>query len=110
MPLNVTIFLCALVVLRVHFGAMQSSDELDLLKWYTQTRSEAVFAEIVERHLNLVYSAAFRIVGEDIYLAQDVSQMVFCDLAQRAARNCSSLCGLRSLSGWLYQSACFTAS
>lgn len=89
---------------------MQRSDEIELLKKYAETRSEAAFAEIVRRYLNLVYSAALRIAGGDACLAQDVAQMVFCDLVQRAAGNCSSLRGLGSLSGWLYRSACFTAA
>ena len=54
----------------------------ELLRRYTETNSENAFAELVERHLNLVYSAALRQVNGDAHLAQDVAQTVFVNLAQ----------------------------
>jgi RNA polymerase sigma factor (sigma-70 family) len=80
--------------------------DVELLRNYARTRSEEAFAELVRRHLNLVYSAALRQVGGDSHLAQDVAQTVFTDLARKAA----SLCRRESLTGWLYTSAHFAAA
>ena len=78
--------------------------DMDLARQYATGNSEPAFAELVRRHINLVYSVALRCVGnaED---AQDVTQAVFIILAQKAA-------GLRErtvLTGWLYETARFTA-
>src|SRR5438067_2162438 len=40
------------------------TDDAQLLRRYTQERSEEAFGELVARHIDLVYSAALR-VGED---------------------------------------------
>jgi RNA polymerase sigma factor (sigma-70 family) len=78
----------------------------ELLHRYAKSHSEEAFAELVQRHLNLVYSAALRQVNGDAHLAQDVTQCVFADLARKAA----SLTNRSSLAGWLYTSAHFAAS
>ncbi len=78
----------------------------ELLSRYARTRSEDVFAELVRRHVNLVYSAALRQVNGDAHLAQDVAQTVFADLARKAG----SLARRESLTGWLYTSAHFAAA
>jgi len=78
----------------------------ELLRRYAQTRSEDAFAELVRRHVNLVYSAALRQVNGDTHLAQDVAQTVFTDLSRKAA----SLARRASLIGWLYTSAYFAAA
>ncbi|HKW31064.1 MAG TPA: sigma-70 family RNA polymerase sigma factor [Verrucomicrobiae bacterium] len=78
----------------------------ELLGRYARTRSEDAFAELVRRHVNLVYSAALRQVGGDAHLAQDVAQAVFTDLARKAA----SLARREALAGWLYTSAHYAAS
>jgi RNA polymerase sigma factor (sigma-70 family) len=80
-------------------------DDVELLRSYAENRSEAAFAELVRRHLNLVYSAALRRVGGDTHLAEDVSQKVFIALARQA----SSLRGRAVLTGWLYTAARFAA-
>ena len=74
--------------------------DADLLRLYADRRSEAAFAELVNRHLGLVYSAALRQLAGDTHRAQDVSQLVFTDLARKAAR----LATHPALSAWLYQS------
>lgn len=82
---------------------MQPDNEL--LRQYASAKSEAAFAELVKRHVNLVYSTALRQVGGDAHLAHDVAQTVFTDLARKAA----SLSKRESLTGWLYTSAYFAA-
>ncbi|HEX3797581.1 MAG TPA: sigma-70 family RNA polymerase sigma factor [Verrucomicrobiae bacterium] len=72
--------------------------DLDLLRQYTRKNSETAFAELVSRHLNLVYSAALRQVRSP-QLAEEVAQSTFTDLAQNATR----LAADTVLSAWLYQ-------
>jgi len=76
------------------------SDDAELLRRYAEQRSEAAFAELVRRHLNLVYSAAVRLTRGDTHRAEDVVQMVFTDLARKAA----ALSRRPVLAGWLYTS------
>ena len=78
----------------------------ELLSRYARTHSEDAFAELVRRHVNLVYSAALRQVNGDAHHAQDVAQTVFTDLARKA----SSLTRRETLTGWLYTSAHFAAA
>src|SRR3954464_14920506 len=59
-------------------------EDRDLLKAYAETKSEAAFAELVRKYIDLVFSAALRQVGGDVHLAQDVAQSVFNDLARKA--------------------------
>jgi len=82
------------------------TDDAQLLRSYTEERAEQAFGELVARHIDLVYSAALRVVGGDRHLAQDVTQTVFADLA-RKARN---LPREVVLAGWLYRHTCFTAA
>src|SRR5438552_3824811 len=69
-----------------------------LLQHYAQTRSEDAFAELVRRHLDLVYSAALRQVFSR-QLAEEVAQSVFLDLA----RNAAMLKPQTLLTAWLYR-------
>ncbi|MBL9126001.1 MAG: hypothetical protein JNL97_00070, partial [Verrucomicrobiales bacterium] len=69
----------------------------ELLRRYVQDGSEAAFTELVRRHVDLVYSAALRLVGGDRHLAQDVTQVVFLDLCRKAR----ALARRESLAGWL---------
>ena len=77
------------------------SDDPSLLRRFASDRSELAFAELVERHVNLVYSAALRQVGGDAHRARDVSQQVFIELARHAP----ALLGHPVLTGWLYTTA-----
>jgi RNA polymerase sigma factor (sigma-70 family) len=78
----------------------------ELLRRYAKTNSEDAFAELVQRHVNLVYSAALRQVGGDAHLARDVAQTVFIALARKAR----PLSRRATLTGWLYTSAHFAAA
>lgn len=74
------------------------SDDAELLNRYAGERSEAAFVELTRRYVDLVYSAALRVVDGDVYSAQDVTQQVFTELARQAAR----LTRHPALVGWLY--------
>jgi len=78
----------------------------ELLRQYAAQGSEAAFAELVRRHVDLVYSVALRQAAGDTALAQDATQLVFIDLARKAR----VLCGHSTLAGWLHTSARFAAS
>ena len=73
-------------------------DDAELLRRYVDDRSEAAFAELVHRHLTLVYYAALRRTGGDAHRAEDIAQAVFTALARQAG----SLREHPALTGWLY--------
>src|SRR4051812_41362553 len=76
---------------------MNSRTDQELLREYAVEGSEGAFSEVVRRYLDLVFSAALRLVG-NAQLAEDVSQKVFLALA----KNASQLAGRSVLSGWLH--------
>ena len=77
-----------------------------LLHAYARERSESAFGELVTRHIDLVYSAALRVVNGDSHLAHDVSQTVFIDLARKAGNLPRGVV----LTGWLHRHTCYTAA
>jgi RNA polymerase sigma factor (sigma-70 family) len=79
---------------------VNSLTDPQLLRDYTERRSEAAFAELVRRHVDFVHSAALRMVC-DAHLAEDVTQGVFIALAQNARQ----LADRAVLSGWLHRTA-----
>jgi RNA polymerase sigma factor (sigma-70 family) len=79
-------------------------DDHELLRDYVERQSETAFAELVSRHLNLVYATALRLVG-DSQAAQDVAQTVFILLARQAWKVRDG----KALPAWLYRAACRTA-
>lgn len=75
------------------------NDETDsqLLRAYAESDSDPAFAELVRRYIDLVHSAAERMV-RDSHQAQDVTQGVFVALA----KNAGQLAGRPVLAGWLH--------
>ncbi len=82
-----------------------TSDDSSLLREYARNNSEAAFAALVSRHVNLVYSVALRQV-RDAHLAEDITQAVFVILARKAG----SLGPKIILAGWLCRTARFVSA
>jgi RNA polymerase sigma factor (sigma-70 family) len=74
------------------------SEDAELLRRYATERSEAAFAELVRRHVDLIYSAALRMLNGDAHGAQDLAQQVFSEMARQSPR----LARHTALVGWLY--------
>lgn len=77
----------------------------DLLRQFAAADSQAAFAELVRRRIDLVYSAALRQLAGDTHRAQDVTQEVFVALARKA----QALANHPDLLGWLFTSTHFAA-
>jgi RNA polymerase sigma factor (sigma-70 family) len=75
-----------------------SDTDLELLASYAREKGDDAFAEIVRRHLDLVYGAALRQVRSP-QLAEEVAQCVFLELASQASRFSSDTI----LAAWLYK-------
>src|SRR5208283_2267671 len=74
------------------------TEDAELLSRYAAEQSEAAFAELTRRHVDLVHSAALRLMSGDLHAAQDVTQQVFTEVARQAKR----LARHPALVGWLY--------
>jgi len=83
---------------------MGETSDIELIRQFVRNQSEAAFARLVERHVNLVYSVAFRFI-RNATDAQDIAQAVFVILAKKAG----SLSERTVLTGWLYEATRFTA-
>jgi RNA polymerase sigma factor (sigma-70 family) len=81
------------------------NEDLALLRDYVRNNSEAAFAALVSRHVNLVYSVALRQV-RDSHLAEEITQAVFIILARKA----DSLGDKTILSGWLCRTARYASA
>ena len=83
---------------------MHDVPDMELVENYHRQGSEEAFAEMVRRHISLVYSGALRRVGIAAQ-AQEITQAVFIILARKAA----SLRPDTVLEGWLYETTRLTA-
>lgn len=80
-----------------------TNSDPELLEAYERTGCEQAFAELVRRHLNLVYGIALRKTRRSDW-AHDITQEVFITLARKARPGLK----LRStLNNWLYQTALY---
>src|ERR1041385_6181516 len=97
--------ICPLFAVGGDNSVMTDAQDKDLLRQFARDNSEAAFAELVRRHINLVYSVARRCTGNDDD-ARDVTQAVFIILARKSA----SLREQTLLTGWLYETTRFIAT
>src|SRR5690242_7690211 len=74
------------------------SNDQELLRRYVEGCSEDAFTQLVNEHLNLVYSAALRQVNGDRAMAEDLAQAVFTELARQSGKLLRHPCP----AGWLY--------
>lgn len=79
--------------------------DAELLQRYVASHEEDAFAELVRRHLGLVYASALRRTAGRATLAQEVTQSVFTDLARKAA----TLQHHPALLAWLYRCTRYAA-
>jgi RNA polymerase sigma factor (sigma-70 family) len=83
---------------------MHDSSDMELVRDYVRLNSEAAFAELVQRHINLVYSVAMRHIGIAAQ-AEEVTQAVFIILVRKAA----GLSPDTILEGWFYETTRLTS-
>jgi RNA polymerase sigma factor (sigma-70 family) len=72
--------------------------DAELLREFVESHAENAVAELVNRHISMVYSAACRETQGDFSAAEDVTQLVFIELVRKAA----ALQKHPTLAGWLY--------
>ncbi len=83
---------------------MAELNDMRLVEEYGRQESEDAFANLVKRHIDLVYSVALRHAQVPAH-AEEITQAVFIILARKAG----SLGHLRILEGWLHETTRLTA-
>lgn len=78
--------------------------DIELLREFVATRSDEAFAQLMRRNMDLVFGAAMRQTGNPA-LAEEVTQIVFITLFQKAPR----LRPGTSVAGWLIRAARFAS-
>ncbi len=79
--------------------------DTSLLHHFISTQDEPSFRELVRRYFELVFMTALRHSNEDRPLAEDITQIVFADLARQARTLPEGVL----LGGWLHRHTCFVA-
>jgi len=77
---------------------------MELVRQYARHHDEAAFAELAQRHVNLIYSVALR-HGANGAQAEEITQTVFVTLARKAG----SLRPDTVLAAWLYETTRLTS-
>src|SRR5262245_37081541 len=83
---------------------MKGLSDIELLEAYAGQRSEEAFREVVERHVDFVYSAALRQLRNP-HLAEEATQSAFIALAGKAGQ----LRRQTIIAGWLQRAVHFAA-
>jgi RNA polymerase sigma factor (sigma-70 family) len=84
---------------------MPHTEDMQLLQDFVARDSQEAFETLLNRHVNLVYSTALRLV-RDPMLASEVTQTTFIILAKKAR----ALPSGTVISGWLYRTTQFAAA
>src|SRR4051812_43216051 len=84
---------------------MMVNDDMALVREFAASQSEPAFAALVQRHMDLVHSAAVRQVG-DAHLAEEIAQAVFITLARKAR----TIGPKTILSAWLYRTTRYVSA
>lgn len=80
-------------------------EDMALLREYAESGSQKAFQQLVDKHIDWVYSTCHRSV-RDKHLAEDVTQAVFIILARKA----KTITENTLLTGWLFKTCRFAAS
>lgn len=80
--------------------------DMELVDAFVRRKDQSAFAQLVRRHVDMVYATALRRVRGDRHLADDVTQATFVILAKRAQTFDESTL----VAGWLHRAAGYAAN
>src|SRR5690349_5504950 len=81
------------------------TEDSHLIQAWVGSRDEEAFRTLLDRHVNLVYSVARRLIANEP-LAKEITQNVFIVLARKAPE----LTGCKTLPAWLYRTTHYAAA